>query len=294
MTVLFRTTGTMKGPAFFLKRGGGGLSSVRMPVTVAVIERPDGLVLVDTGWSRRACAWPETDPGRAAKLFLGLDVKPEDALASQLLSLGYAPGDVRHVVATHLHVDHVSGAVDFPSATVHCAEAEWDVLRRGRRGYDPRALELPRVERHAPRGPAALGFPASHDLFGDGTVLLLDARGHTAGSLAVAVKLQSGWALHVGDAAMFAEDFRMDDAAPASLYMRAMNWDVAAQREAFGRIRAAERDHGARVVPSHDLGVYESLPRTREEAWKGAWVRPTTTQGKSPEKSPGKAPRKKS
>jgi glyoxylase-like metal-dependent hydrolase (beta-lactamase superfamily II) len=152
MTVLFRTTGTLRGPAFFLKRGGGGLGAVRMPVTVAVIERPDGLVLVDTGWSRRACAWPDVDPGRAAKLFLGLDVKPEDALASQLLSLGYAPGDVRHIVATHLHLDHVSGAVDFPSATVHCAEAEWEALRAGRRGYDARALELPRVERHTPRG----------------------------------------------------------------------------------------------------------------------------------------------
>lgn len=280
MTVLFRTTGTMKGPAFFLKRGGGGLGAVRMPVIVAVVERPDGLLLVDTGWSRRACAWPEVDPGRAAKLFLGLDVKPEDALASQLISLGYAPGDVRHVVATHLHMDHVSGAVDFPSATVHCAEAEWEALRRGHRSYDPRALELPRVERHTPRGPAALGFAASHDLLGDGTVLLLDARGHTRGSLAVAVKLQAGWLLHVGDAAMFAEDFRMDDAAPSSLYMRAMNWDVAEQKASYGRILAAERTYGAKVVPSHDLGVYESLPRAREDAWKGAWVKAPKPSGK--------------
>lgn len=291
MTVLFRTTGTLRGPAFFLKRGGGGLGAVRMPVTVAVIERPDGLVLVDTGWSRRACAWPDVDPGRAAKLFLGLDVKPEDALASQLLSLGYAPGDVRHIVATHLHLDHVSGAVDFPSATVHCAEAEWEALRAGRRGYDARALELPRVERHTPRGAAALGFPASHDLFGDGTVLLLDASGHTAGSLAVGVKLQAGWALHAGDAAMFAEDFRMDDAAPASLYMRAMNWDLAAQRASYGRLREAEGGHGASVVPSHDLGVYESLPHTREDAWKGAWVRAPKPSGKPPARPAGKPPR---
>ena len=49
MSVLFRTTGMMKGPAFFLRRGAGGLGAVRLPVTVAVIERPDGLVLIDTG-----------------------------------------------------------------------------------------------------------------------------------------------------------------------------------------------------------------------------------------------------
>lgn len=280
MTVFFRTTGTMKGPAFFLKRRGGGLTQVRMPVTVAVLERPEGIVLIDTGWSRRVCAWPDVDPGRAAKFFLGLDVRPEDALASQLLSLGYVPADVRHIVATHLHIDHVSGAVDFPLATVHCTEAEWEALRRKGWSYDRRVLELPRVACHVLRGPSVLGFPACHDLFGDGTVLLLDTCGHTAGSLSVAVKLQSGWLLHVGDAAMFAEDYRMDDTAPASLYMRTTSWDLVEQRSSGARIRAAEREHGAVVVPSHDLGVYEGLPRNREDAWKGAWgragkVRPT-------------------
>ena len=39
----------------------------------------------------------------------------------------------------------------------------------------------------------SLGFPFSRDLFGDGSVLLLDGRGHTAGSVVVAVKLQDGW-----------------------------------------------------------------------------------------------------
>ena len=94
------------------------------------------------------------------------------------------------------------------------------------------------------------------------------------------MKLQAGWLLHVGDAAMFAEDFRMDDAAPSSLYMRAMNWDVAEQKASYGRILAAERTYGAKVVPSHDLGVYESLPRAREDAWKGAWVKAPKPSGK--------------
>ena len=285
MTVFFRTTGSVAGPEFFLRRGGGGLRSLRMPVTVAILERPDGLVLIDVGWSRYTCAWPERDPGYAAKLFLGLDVKPEDAIASQLLSLGYTPGDVKHIIATHLHVDHVGGAVDFPNATLHCSAAEWDVLAAGRRGYDPRTRALPRVERHGVYGPAALGFAASDDLFGDGTVMLLDARGHTRGSTAVAVKLQEGWCVHTGDAAMFAEDFRMADDAPPSLYMRAMNWDIAHQRETFRHIRAAEQEHGAKVVPSHDQGVYEALPHTREDAWKGHWVRAKAPQPAKPPKA---------
>ncbi len=275
MSVLFRTSGTMQAPAFVLRRGGGGLGAVRMPATIAVVERPDGLVLVDAGWSRSQCAWPERDPGRAKTLFLGLDVKPEDAIASQLLSLGYSPGDVKHIVATHLHIDHIGGAADFPKATVHCAETEWAAAwRRGRPSYDPRALDLPTVQRWSFTGPAALGFGASHDLFGDGTVLLLDARGHTEGSTAVAVKLAGeGWMVHAGDAAMFADDVRDDASKPPSLYMRALSWSIPAQRETYARLDAAEREHGARLVPAHDWDVYNALPHTREEAWPCAWTR---------------------
>ena len=279
MSILFRTSGAVKGPEFFLKRGGGGVRSVRMPVTVAIIERPDGLVLVDAGWSRLTCAWPERDPGRAKSFFLGLDVKPEDAIASQLLSLGYAPGDVKHIVATHLHIDHIGGAVDFPSATVHCSSREAEACARGAlSGYDVRTLHLRNLEPRPVDGPPMLGFEASRDLFDDGSVLLLDAKGHTSGSMAVAVKLAEGWCLHAGDSTMFVDDFHDDSSKPPSLYMRALAWDVATQRRTYGALLEAEEKHAAKVVPSHDLAVYESLPHQREDAWPCAWTR---SKGKS-------------
>lgn len=289
MSILFRTSGMMKGPEFFLKRGGGGLRSVRMPATVAVIERPDGLVLLDAGWSRLTCAWPERDPGRAKSFFMGLDVKPEDAIASQLLSLGYAPGDVKHIVTTHLHIDHAGGAVDFPSATVHCSLREWEeVPKPWRSGYDLRTLGLPNVERHRVDGPAALGFAASHDLLGDGTVLLLDARGHTRGSIAVGVKLAEGWCIHAGDATMFVDDFHDDASKPPSLYMRALAWDLPTQRRTYGALLDAEQNHAARVVPSHDLSVFEALPHQKEDAWPCAWTRAKGKQQQQKQQKPRK------
>lgn len=290
MSVFFRTTGTVAGPAFFLRKRGGGLRAVRMPVAVAVIERPDGLVLIDTGWSRRTCAWPDADPGRAAALVLGVSVKPEDAMASQLIGCGYAPDDVKHVIATHLHIDHVGGIVDFPRAHLHATTAEWDAVRGGRlHGYDPRTHALQdRTTLHDLRGPGELGFAASHDLFGDGTVLLLDASGHTAGSLAVAVQLEAGWLIHAGDAVMFREDYR-DEAHPApSLYARLLAKDLAAQRSRWPALLAAERG-GATVVPSHDPEAFETLPKTREEGWKAAWERkPAKGTPKSPPPSSNK------
>lgn len=296
MTVFFRTTGTMAGPEFFLKRKGGGLGAVRMPVTVAVIERPDGLVLIDTGWSRRSCAFPEDDPGRITSAYLGLQVKPEDALASQIISCGFSPDDVKHIIATHLHLDHVGGAVDFAKATFHASSAEWDAMGRGRLGgYDPRTQDLAsRSKLHDLNGPAAMGFSASHDLFDDGTVLLLDARGHTRGSIAVAVKLETGWMLHAGDAMMFVDDFRDSPELPMSLYARVISQDVKQQRKTYACFEEAARIEGLRVIPSHDMAVFEALPKTREEGWKAAWEKkaPKPQQPPKPRaERPADAPR---
>lgn len=278
MTVFFRTTGTVGGPEFFVRRGARGLRKVRMPVTVAVIERPEGLVLIDAGWSRRTCAWPDEELGTVGRRALGVEVKPEDAIASQIISLGYAPGDVRDVILTHLHRDHAGGVVDLPSATVHLAEREWVAAKTAKaaavgawRDYDLGALTAKVLRPYELDGPAVLGFGASRDIFGDGTVLMLDARGHTRGSVAVAVKLDDGWMIHAGDAAMFVEDYQRAESLPPSLYMRAMSWDVAHQRATWHHFREAEAAYDARVVPSHDPERYETLPHTREEGWVTAW-----------------------
>lgn len=264
MPVFFRTVGALGGPSFFLERGGRGLHAVALSLTVAVVERPAGLCVIDTGWSRAQCAFPHDDPGTLHAAFLGMRVKPEDALASQLISCGYDPGDVRDVIATHSHRDHVDGVVDFPGATVHVAEREILVARPGVSQALTRAR---RLAVHALKGPAALGFLRTHDVFGDGSVLLLDAAGHTPGSAAVAVALDEGWMIHAGDAAMFARDYRDDESLPPSPYMRVMGWDMTQQREGFSRLRAAERDHGARVVTSHDRAGFDALPHTKEEGW---------------------------
>lgn len=296
MTVFFRTTGTMRAPEFFVKRDGGGFGSVKMPVACAIIERPDGIVLIDTGWSRKTCAFPEDDPGRITAAYLGLEVKPEDALASQIISCGLSPDDVKHVIATHLHIDHVGGAVDFAKATLHTTRTEWGLLDRGTvHGYNARLRDLTdRTVLHDLTGAPAMGFTASHDLFGDGTVLLLDARGHTAGSMAVAVKLEVGWMLHAGDAMMFLDDLRDPPERPMSLYARTISQHTSAQRWTYGCFDAAVTTHGAKVIPSHDMTVYEGLPKTREEGWKAAWekkpAKPQQPQRPRPER-PADAPR---
>ncbi|MFF4188578.1 MBL fold metallo-hydrolase [Streptomyces sp. NPDC001691] len=101
----------------------------------------DGLILVDTGLGIA----DRHDPGRT----LGADWVayaqparyPEESALRQVVRLGYAPEDVRHIVLTHLHRDHTGGLPDFPHARVHVPPGR---VRGRHRPLEPVAPAQPR------------------------------------------------------------------------------------------------------------------------------------------------------
>src|SRR3712207_5483594 len=75
-----------------------------LPILAFLIEHPDGLILVDTGEVARASAggwFPRWHP--YFRLAVRMDVRPEQEIAPQVRALGFALGDVRTVVLTHMH-----------------------------------------------------------------------------------------------------------------------------------------------------------------------------------------------
>ncbi len=66
-----------------------------------LIESPDGLILVDTGFGDKQDA--------KARAHAGLEARNE-RLVGELREVGFAPADVAIVVLTHFHGDHIGGA----------------------------------------------------------------------------------------------------------------------------------------------------------------------------------------
>ena len=102
---------------------GGLLSPAPMCCHCLLIEGDDGLILVDAGLGVEDV----NEPRRLGFLFNAtarprLDVA-ETALR-QVADLGFPPSDVRHIVPTHLDLDHAGGISDFPGAAVHVFAAE--------------------------------------------------------------------------------------------------------------------------------------------------------------------------
>ncbi len=177
-----------------------------LPVNVFLVEHPAGLCLVDAGQTAEAAGPGYFDRWYPFFRLSRFELTTADEAATQLQAAGHAVADVRWVVCTHLHTDHVGGLAPFAQASVVVPRMEWDRAQGlgGRlRGYLPQrwpAHLAPKVVDFT--GPPIGPFPASHDIAGDGALQLVPLPGHTPGHAALLVRFgagQRGW-LCVGDA----------------------------------------------------------------------------------------------
>ncbi|MCC6830215.1 MAG: MBL fold metallo-hydrolase, partial [Thermoleophilia bacterium] len=89
---------------------------LRFPVYSVLVEHPEGLFLFDTGYDLEhvRATFPREEPRQ----------EPRQGVVEQLALCGFAPGDVTHLVNSHLHFDHVGGNRHFPGARRFVARDE--------------------------------------------------------------------------------------------------------------------------------------------------------------------------
>jgi glyoxylase-like metal-dependent hydrolase (beta-lactamase superfamily II) len=162
------------------------------------------VLLIDTGLSREQTRpfryYSVGEGGLNAGIWRDSSnrIAAEGDLVEQLAGLGFAPGDVSHVVITRLHEDHVGELRRFPQATVHISKLEWD--DRARVAHEPTFAMVRSWDHYAFDSGAFGPFDASQDLFGDRTLVLLPTPGHTLGHVVALVQFEELSALVTGDA----------------------------------------------------------------------------------------------
>ena len=172
---------------------GGILEQVRLVAHCLLIEAPEGLVLLDTGFGTGDVA----DPGRLGKPF-GALARPKleigETAVRQVKRLGHDPADVRHILITHLDLDHAGGLADFPDADVHVFAAELAAARSPTRREAARYVKAqwahgPKWVEHDVDGDTWLGFDSVRVLPGlDGDVAMVSFQGHTRGHTGIALR----------------------------------------------------------------------------------------------------------
>jgi N-acyl homoserine lactone hydrolase len=179
-----------------------------VPIHAYLLEHPtEGLVLIDAGiCSEHAHRYSQYYRGLMG-LVLDDDEyaqEPGETLPQQLKRLGFQCDDVRTVILTHLHEDHVGGLRDLPNARVVVSKAEWDARRMKMFGfipmfYEPSFASVAQWDRVMFDSGAYQTYDRSQDIFRDGSVRLLPTPGHTPGHTCVLVEMGGYQLMVTGD-----------------------------------------------------------------------------------------------
>jgi len=171
-----------------------------------LVEADDGLVLVDTGFGVQ----DYLKPSRMMAGFLwlmGVPRKMEETALHQIQGLGFSPEDVKHIVFTHLHLDHAGGIRDFPGAKIHVFKGEYESAMSPKglveRGCDATHwAHKPDWVLYDQVNEEWFGFPCMRVMGRDNPrIYLVPLPGHTRGHCGVAIASEDGWLFNCGDAA---------------------------------------------------------------------------------------------
>jgi glyoxylase-like metal-dependent hydrolase (beta-lactamase superfamily II) len=236
---------------------------VSIPIVAFLVEHPSaGPILIDTGLDPVAAEDKRQTFGRllartSARTF---SMEPSQAVPEQLRARGVDPGDVRHVVMTHLHYDHASGMWQFPDAAFLLTHREWQAAHAAFRllhGYVTRHFRDPLAYRtldfESTRASSYSSFGRALDLFGDGSVRLLSTPGHTHGHLSVALRTAGGEVLVAGDAVYTLHTL-------ATGHLPALMEDEHLFRRSLRELQLyARQNPDAVLIPGHDMEAWQAL-----------------------------------
>lgn len=232
---LFADDGSMKGvartfvnPCYLVRHPAGDLVW-DTGVPEAIADMPDGLA-------------PEGFPVR-------ITVKRK--LGAQLAELGLTPADIEFVSFSHMHFDHTGNANLFAASNwiVDADERTAMFSDKARAGDDFAAYSALETAKTT-----LIEGDAAHDVFGDGSVVILQTPGHTPGHTVLLVKTAaSGPVLLTGDM-WHLEESREKRLVPS------FNVNREQTIASMDQVEALAKDTGARIVRQHVPSDFAAMP----------------------------------
>jgi glyoxylase-like metal-dependent hydrolase (beta-lactamase superfamily II) len=214
-----------------------------------LIRHGDEYLLWDTGLPGALEGQVMTDPSDGATYRL------KQRLVPQLAKIGVTPAQIKYVGISHRHADHTGQALDFANATLLIGAEDFDALKVSTDAMDTGGVK-PWLEGRAKLDPVK----GDRDVFGDGSVTMLDMPGHTAGHHALLVRLKAkGWVLLSGDQFHAAESYAKNE-------VPSFNTDRADTLASSDRFRNIAANLKATVIVQHEPGDIAKLPIFPESA----------------------------
>ena len=241
---------------------------IMIPINMWIIDHPMGLIVYDTGnnvaisdgnctshWNEGFCGLLQPSQTR------------DDVIDKILERVGFSAGDVKIVITSHSHLDHIGNIEMFPDA-IHVIQkkelyqAWWpEKFQRGGAhvvaDYDD-ARDFTYFE-----------LNGDYDLFGDGSVVVISTPGHTLGHQSVKVRMaETGTVILTQDAVWVKENL---EGHPAGL-----NYSILDYTNSVNRIKMIRDIENAQIWMGHSMEQYEAMG----EKWYPRWVTPSCCRGR--------------
>jgi N-acyl homoserine lactone hydrolase len=213
-----------------------------------LIKHAQGWFLWDSGMSDAIAAKPEGVP--AANGLLTLFVRK--TLAAQLAELKVAPADIQTVAFSHFHADHVGNANLFTAARLLIQQSEYDAAF----GAEPQKFGFQPALYEKLRGNAVSKLNGDHDVYGDGSVVVLATPGHTPGHQSLLVRLpQRGAVVLTGDMVHFTANW-------AKRRVPLRNFNKEQSTQSMQRIAVLLERERAELWINHDKAQSDQLAKS--------------------------------
>jgi glyoxylase-like metal-dependent hydrolase (beta-lactamase superfamily II) len=218
-----------------------------MSVPCFLVAHPKGTMMWDVG------VVPDSDfKGDGSAVSQGF-IEVAKPLKPQLEALGYEPEDIKYLAMSHYHIDHSANANMFAGSTWLVEQAERDIM------FSDKPAPV-RAEKNysALKDSKTTILPAStdYDVFGDGTVIIKPAPGHTPGHQVLFLKLsKTGPVLVAGDLYHYNEE-RNTDHVPTFEYDKEQSLASRAAIEDF------LKKSGAQLWIEHDYAANAKLKKS--------------------------------
>ena len=211
-----------------------------------LIVHPKGTLIWDVGQV------PDQDiPDDGTEAVVQGLLKAKRRLSTQLAALGYQPKDITFLAMSHYHIDHTANANRFAASTWIVQQAEYDAMFSDAK----RDIRSPETYSELKSAKRITLNNEDHDVFGDGTVIIKSAPGHTPGHQVLFLKLaRFGPLLLAGDLYHLPEERTLDR-------VPTFDFDAAMTRQTRRKVDEFLQQTGATMWIQHDPPTYARLKK---------------------------------
>jgi glyoxylase-like metal-dependent hydrolase (beta-lactamase superfamily II) len=191
---------------------GGKNKDIRFQAMFGLIQHPKyGWILYDTGYTRRFFDATNKYPNKIYAKMTKVVIKEEDEVVKKLSHFNLTPADIKHVIISHFHADHIGGLKDFKNATFYVSKEAYKQYQKTSSffGFTKGILKdlvpidfeqrLVFIEEFASQSADDI-FNFKYDLFKDQSILVYALPGHAAGQIGLQLNTEKNKYFLVSDA----------------------------------------------------------------------------------------------